>query len=270
MQEKKSDYPSPDRMGMLVASVLLAFALTRLIETPRLNLTLDLLGVSYSFPLTLGSVMTLFAAGVTSAGMDWLIREHPSFAKKSTREGILLPTLTTFVLGTSLAIVSASPVWWVGFLFGAFLLTIVFTSEYVTINPSASAYAFARAALTALAYALFLILVTSLRFSNVRLFLLIPSIFLVASLISLRILHLDGTDRWDFPWAIGIGIVCAQLGAGLHYWVLSPVQFGLALTGPLYALTLFSASLTEDIPLRRALVSPLIILLASWGAAVFL
>jgi hypothetical protein len=270
MQEKKIDLPSPDRMGMLIASVLLAFALSRLIETPRLNLTLQLLGVSYTFPLTLSSVMTLFAAGLTAAGMDWLIREHPAFAKNSARENIMLPTVTTFVLGASLTLIFENPSWWVGFLFGAILLAIVFTSEYVTINPSASAYALARAALTALAYALFLILVTSLRYASVRLFLLIPAVFLVASVISLRILHLDGTDRWDFPWAMGIGIVCAQIGAGLHYWALSPVQFGLALTGPLYGLTVLCVSLTEEIPLRRAIVSPVIIILVSWGAAVFL
>ena len=270
MQERKFDLPSPDRMGMLTASVLLAFALTRLVQTPRLILSLDLPGFYFAFPLTLSTVMTFFAAGLTAAGMDWLIRDHPAFNKKSTRENIMLPTLTTFVLGASLALVFESPTWWVGFLFGAFLLAMVFTAEYVTINPTASAYAFARAALTALAYALFLILVTSLRYSGVRLFLLIPAIFIVAGLISLRILHLDGTDRWDFPWAIGIGIVCSQIGAGLHYWVLSPVQFGLALMGPLYALTVFSASLTENIPLRRAVVGPLIILFVSWVSIIFL
>lgn len=270
MQEKKFDLPSPDRMGMLIASVLLAFALSRLIETPRLILSLNLPGFYFAFPLTLSSVMTLFAAGLTAAGMDWLIREHPAFAKRSTRENIMLPTLTTFVLGASLSLIFESPTWWVGFLFGAILLGIVFTAEYVTINPSASMYAISRAALTALAYALFLILITSLRYSGIRLFLLVPAVFIVASLISLRILHLDGTDRWDFPWAIGIGIVCAQIGAGLHYWVLNPVQFGLALTGPLYALTVLSASLTEEIPLRRAVVEPIIIIGVSWVAAVFL
>jgi hypothetical protein len=270
MPEKNFDLPSPDRMGMLVASVLLAFALSRLIETPRLNLTLQLLGVSYTFPLTLSNMMNLFAALLTAAGMDWLIREHPAFAKKSAREHIMLPTLTTFVLGAALALIFENPTWWIGFLFGAILLAVVFTSEYVTINPSVSVYAFARAALTALAYALFLILVTSLRFSNVRLFLLIPSVFLVASIISLRILHLDGTDRRDFAWAIGIGIVCAQLGASLHYWVLTPVQFGLALTGPLYGLTMLSANLAENIPLRRAVVSPVVVIVFAWLAAVFL
>lgn len=259
-----------DRIGMLTASVLLAFALTRLIQSPRFILSLDLPGFYFELPLTLSTVMTFIAAGLTAAGVDWLIREHPHFAKKSTRENILLPTLTTFILGAALSVLFQSPNWWLGFLFGAIVLGIVFAAEYITINPSASAYAFARASLTALAYALFLILVTSLRYSGVRLFLLIPAVFCVAGLISLRILHLDGTDRWDFPWAIGIGIICAQVGAGLHYWLLNPVQFGLALTGPLYALTVLSANLTENIPLRRAAVSPLIILITAWLVTIFL
>ena len=101
-------------------------------------------------------------------------------------------------------------------------------------------------------------------------FVLVPAIFIVAGLISLSILHLDGTDRWDFPWAIGIGIICAQISAGLHYWPLTPIQFGLALTGPLYALTMLSVSLTEDIPLRRAIVGPVIIAGLAWAVAIFL
>jgi len=88
--------------------------------------------------------------------------------------------------------------------------------------------------------------------------------------ISLRILHLNGSDRWDFPWAIGIGVVCAQMGAGLHYWHLTPVQFGLALTGPLYALTLLSDSLAENIPVRRAATGPIIIVVIAWASAFFL
>ena len=171
----------------------------------------------------------------------------------------MLPTLTTFVIGAPLALLPNGTAWWVGFAFSAVLLTGVFLAEYITIDASAPPYAIARAGLTALAYALFLILVTSLRFSGARMFLLVPVIFIVAALISLRILHLDGTDRWDFPWAIGIGFVCAQIGAGLHYWPLTPIQFGLALTGPLYALTMLSANLTENIPLRRAALGPAII-----------
>jgi len=117
---------------------------------------------------------------------------------------------------------------------------------------------------------LFLILVIFLRLAGARLILLIPVLFLSGGLIALRILHLDGIDRWDFPWATGIGLVCAQIGAGLHYWPLAPLQVGLALTGALYALTAFSANVTEGLPLRRAALEPGLILALTWGAAIFL
>lgn len=270
MQENRSHLPSADRIGVLVASVLLAFALTRIIQSPSFTITLELPGFYFALPLTLGTFMTILAAALTAAGMDWLTRFHPALGTKTNIEHLMLPTITTFVIGAPLSLLPNGMVWWVGFAFGAALLVIVFGAEYITIDPSASMYALARAGLTALAYALFLILATSLRFSGVRMFLITPAIFVVAALISLRILHLDGTDRWDFPWAIGIGIVCAQIGAGLHYWPLTPLQFGLALTGPLYALSMLSVSLAENIPLRRAVVLPAIIVGCAWATAIFL
>lgn len=270
MQEARSYLPPADHIGVVVASVLTAFALTRLIQSPRFTLTLDLPGFYFAFPVTLSTFMTLLAAALTAAGMDWLTREHSPRAERAKREHLLLPAITTFVIGVPLALLPDGWAWWSGFAFGAVLLTGVFLAELVAANPSAPSYALARAGLTALAYALFLILAASLRFAGARLFLLAPALFLFAGLISLRILHLDGTDHWDFPWAVGIGLVCAQIGAGLHYWAITPVQFGLALTGPLYALTMLSMSLAEGAPIRRAAVGPAVVVSAAWAAAVLL
>jgi hypothetical protein len=269
MQEKQSYLPDADRFGVLIASVLLTFALTRLVQTPHFTLTITLPGFYFSYPITLSTAMTIMAAGLTATGMDGLIRSHPSLGQKPALDHLLLPTLTTFIIGAPLALLPDGTAWWVGFGVGAFLLMAVFLAEYVSVDPTAPSYAFARAGLTALSYALFLILVTALRFSVVRMFLLVPSVFITAGLISLRILHLDGMDRWDFPWAIGIGLICAQISAGLHYWPLSPMQFGLALTGPLYALSLLSMNLTENIPLRRAMVTPGVIVGVAWMAVIF-
>lgn len=270
MQENRSYLPDADRLGVLIASVLLAYALTRLIQSPRFTLTLTLPGFYFALPLTLSTAMTFLAAGLTATGMDWLVRGHPSYGSKSTTEHLLLPTLTTFIIGVPLSILPQGISWWIGFGVGASLLIAVFLAEYVVLEPSAPYYALARAGLTALSYALFLILTTALRFTGARLFLIIPSVFISAGLISLRILHLDGADRWDFPWALGIGLVCAQIGAGLHYWPILPMQFGLALTGPLYALSMLSINIAEDIPFRRAMIGPGIVMGLAWGTAVFM
>ena len=270
MQENRSYLPSADRVGVLIASVLLAFALTRLIQSPRFTLTISLPGFYFAFPVTLGSVMSILTAALSATGMNWLTRGHPALGSKPNIEHIMLPTLTTFVIGAPLTLLPDGTTWWVGFSFAAILLVIVFLAEYITIDPTAPTYGFARAGLTALGYALFLILATSLRFSGARMFVLVPAVFIVAALICLRILHLDGTDRWDFPWAIGIGIVSAQISAGLHYWPLTPIQFGLALTGPLYALTMLSNSIAEEVPIRRAALGPAVIIGLAWVSAIFL
>ncbi|MFN8412180.1 MAG: hypothetical protein U0Z26_07315, partial [Anaerolineales bacterium] len=244
MQEKRSYLPDTDRVGILIASVLLTYALTRIIQSPKFTLSISLPGFYFAYPLTLGAVMNVLAAALAATGMDWLTRGHPSLGQKTNIEHLLLPTLTALVLGGPLALLPKGIVWWVAFLMAALILVGVFLAEYITIDPSAPMYALARAGLTALAYVLFLILAMALRFSGVRMFLIIPALFVTAGLISLRILHLDGTDRWDFPWAMGIGVVCAQIGAGLQYWPLTPIQFGLAITGPLYALTMLSVGVT--------------------------
>ena len=71
MQETRSELPSSDRMGMLIASVLLTYALSRFIQSPGLTLSLSLPGFYYSFPLTLSFFLSMLAAALTAAGMDF-------------------------------------------------------------------------------------------------------------------------------------------------------------------------------------------------------
>jgi len=261
--------PDSNRVGVLTAAVLLAFALTHLIQTPEFTLELQLPGFYFEYPLSLSTFMVLMAAGLTATGMDWLLRSHPSLGKTRTIEHWLLPTLATFIVGIPLTILPPGSTWWIGFGIGGMLLVLVFLAEYIVVEPSAPNYAIATAGLTALSFAVYLILTTALRFSSVRLFLLAPALFIASGLVSLRTLHLRVSQKWEFNWALGIAFVCTQIGAGLHYWPVSPVQFGLVLLGPLYALSTLTGNLLEGIPLRRAMIEPLIALALAWGIVVF-
>lgn len=211
--------------------------------------------------------MVILATGLTATGMDWLLRSHPSLGEKRTIEHWVLPTLATFIIGIPLTILPPGNTWWIGFGISALLLALVFLAEYIVVEPSAPYYAIATAGLTALSFAIYLILTTALRFGGARLFLLAPALFITAGLVSLRTLHLRTGQKWEFNWALGIALVCTQIGAGLHYWPVSPIQFGLAVLGALYALSALAGNLLEGIPLRRAMVEPLIALGISWGFA---
>jgi hypothetical protein len=177
--------------------------------------------------------------------------------------------LTVLILGITLNTLPGGVTWWLGFGLGAVLLVLVFLSEFVVVDPADVRYPLATAALTALAFTMFLILCVGLRAAAARLFLLIPALFLGGGLVALRTLHLRLNERWEVAWAVGIALIGMQLGAALHYWPLTPVRFGLILLGPLYALTTLAVSVVEGNPFRRAVVEPAVMLTLLWGLAIF-
>jgi hypothetical protein len=261
--------PNADRVGMLTSTVLLAFALSRLIQAPEFNVEIQLPGFFFLLPLNLTAAMSVLTAGLTATGMDWLLREHPSLRGRPTYQWWLLPTLTTFVIGVPLSILPTGAAWWMSFLIAGVFLFFVFVAEYIVVDPGAPYYAISMAGLTAISYTLFLVLSVALRYGTIRLYILAPGLFLAAALASLRILHLR-SGQWEYAWSLGIAFVCVQIAAGLHYWPLSPLQFGLMLTGLLYSLTTLAVNLGEDLPARRALIEPVLIMGMCWGLAIFL
>lgn len=262
--------PDADRVGMLTATVLLAFALRHLVQAPEFNLEIQLPGFFFLLPLNLSAAMSLLTAGLTATGMDWLLRGHPSLGRRPTYQWWLLPTLTTFVIGVPLSLLPPGAIWSVGFLIAGAFLFFVFVAEYIVVDPGAPYYAISMAGLTAVSYTLFFILAVALRYGGGRLYILAPALFLAAALASLRILHLRLSGRWEYAWSLGIAFVCVQIAAGLHYWPLSPIQFGLMLVGTLYGLTSLAVNLGEDQPARRAVLEPAIVVGLCWGLAVFI
>jgi Protein of unknown function (DUF5656) len=270
MSEQESYLPEANRVGLLTSTILLAFTLMRLIPAPEFNLEVQLPGFFLDLPLNINTLMILLTAGLTATGMDWLLRGHPSLKGRATFQWWLLPTLTTFVIGVPLSILPDGRAWWTGFAISGILLFFVFLAEYIVVDADAPQYSSAMVGLTAISYTLFFILSVALRSSGVRLFLLLPALFIASSLASLRILHLRLSGRWENAWSLGIGLVCLQIAAGFHYWPLTPIQFGLMLLGPLYGLANLAINLGENIPARRASLETAIVTALCWGLAIFI
>lgn len=269
MDERKY-LPDADQLGVLSSTILLAYALSHLIQAPEFNIEIQLPGFFFLLPLDMPTAMRLLIAGLAATGMDWLLRSHPSLHNRPTFQWWLLPTLTTFVVGVPLFILPHGPAWWTGFAISGLLIFFVFLAEYIVVDADAPYYPLAMAGLTAISYILFFILAVVLRYSEVRLFILLPTLFLAAGLASLRMLHLRFSGRWEYAWAAGIAFVCVQIAAGLHYWPVSPIQFGLMLVGPLYGLANLAANLGEDQPAARAAIEPAVATVLCWAAALFI
>ena len=82
MQAQERYLPDPNRVGVLAAAVLLTYALTRLVNAPGFTLAIQLPGFYLSYPFTLGTAMTLMAAGPHRHGYGLVIGQPSLFARK--------------------------------------------------------------------------------------------------------------------------------------------------------------------------------------------
>ncbi len=269
MIEDHRHLPESNRLSVLIAAILLAYALGRLIEVKGYMLDFSIMGIAFSFPLNLNIVSTIMASALTAAGMDWLLRGHPHKEAENTVQHWILPALTAFILGLPLYILPFGMPWWLTFGAGGFLLSLILLAEYIALDPSDIRYPAASAGLAALSYTLFLILMITLTYFNVRFFLVGIIVFISSGLVVLRALHLR-TGDWEFSWSIGIAIILTQLSAALHYWPIQPLQYSLILIGPLFSLTELAQNQFEKVPLRRASIEMLIGLLVFWVPVFFI
>jgi hypothetical protein len=262
--------PSLDQLSVLSALILLAYALARFVNFPGRELALQLPGIYLEVQINVHTVVAFLVAALTASGADWLIRQHPMAARKSTVEHWLLPALTAWVVGIPLFQISAALQWAIGFLVGGALLMLVLVAEYITVDPEDARQPLAAAMLTAVSYAIFLILVMGLRVAGLRLFLMMPAVSLAAWLTSLRTLHLRLHGRWVFLESGVAGFVVGQFGAAFHYLPLSPISFGLLLMALGYAITTLIAGLEEGEPLGQVLVEPLLVFVLLIGIVLWL
>jgi len=270
MNDQSRFMPDANHIGLLTSTILLALVLAHLLPSSGSEIEIQFQGFFLAVPLNTTTIMWVLTAGLTASGMDWLLRNHPSLNGRATFQWWLLPTLTTFVISILLAILPNSQFWWVGFIISGVFIFLVILAEYIAVDTDAPSYTLSVVGLTSISYALFFILSTALNSSGVRLLVLLPTLFLASTLASLRILYLRVHGKWEYAWSLGISLVCVQLAAGLHYWPLTPVQFGLLLIGPLYGLINFVINLGENIPMQRAILGPSIVTALCWGLAVFL
>jgi hypothetical protein len=262
--------PDTNRLSVVTATVMLAYAVTPFIQLPSRVLELQLPGIFLSVTVGFSTLTSTLAAALAGVGTAWLLRLHPRYEAGRGGRHWLLPMLTAWVIGVPLDNLAVGPEWWAVFAFGGLLLGGVCTAEYIAVDPADPRHAPISAALTAVAFALFLVLAVALRGAGPRLFLILPALTLAAFITSMRTLYLRLGQRWIWTWPAAIALVVGEIAAGLHYWPLSVLQFGLVLLGPAYALTSIAVTIEEGRPLRSQLVEPILMVAAVWLLALFI
>jgi hypothetical protein len=266
--EERNFLPDTDRLSVLAATVLLAYVLLPFVQIPERELSFRVLGVFFVFALNFATITAILGAALAAAGTDWLLRGHPRLGRQSTFQHWLLPALTAWVIGIPLSTLAAGWQWWAVLAFGGLLLVLVLVAEYIVVDLGDARHALASMVLTAVSFSLVLILMITLVASNARLYVLFPGGVLAIFFVVLRTLYLRLGGRWCAAWAGAVALVVGQVAAGLHYWPLSPLRFGLLVLGLAYALTSVAASIEEGHSWRRAWFEPVFMLGVLWGLAI--
>ncbi len=265
--QKHSHLPSLERLSTLASVILLVYTLSRFINIPDQLFSFRLLGIFLEFNFNTRTLVVFMVICLTASGADWMLRDHPELNKSNTLKHWLLPTLTAWVIGFPLFQLPLGLFWWASIIMGGALLVIVLVSEYITVDPNDIRQPIAATLLTAVAFAIYLILCFFIHYVGVRLILILPTIFLASGLVSIRTLNLRLREKWAYAEAGIIALISCQLAAGLHYWPISAFSYSLAVLGLTYGLTSFMGNLADSEPLPQAIIEPILVTLVIFGFA---
>jgi len=266
-QVRGRNLPNIDHLSGVAAMIVLAYTLERFIDLPAWQISQQFPGLYIELNINVNLITSLLVAGMTAAGANWLIREHPAAQGKHTLVHAILPALTSLVIGIPLAGIPVGLGWWLGLIGGAFVLVLVLLAEYIAVDPQDVQLPLANAALSAVSFALFLVLAGALHAAGIRLLYNTPILVFAAWLVSLRVTNLRLHGEWTIYESAIIALVIGQITAAFNYWPMTPIAFGLGLLGPSYALISLFCSLIEGKHYRQFLFEPLLSLIIAWGAA---
>jgi hypothetical protein len=259
--------PDSNRVSVLAAMIILAYTLANFVVIPQQNISAQMPGFYLDISINISTFTSILVAGLMATGSDWLLRDHPALKGKPTFSHWILPALTALVIGVPLNQLPYGLLWWSGLLLGTLVLVLVLFGEYISIDVSDIRHPLAAAGLTAVAYTLFLVLVSALRSEELRLFIIVPILTLAVWLVCMRTMHLRLHGEWTVYEAAVIAFIVGQIAAAFHYWPLSPIAYGLALLGLVYALNSLICGLIEEKPLQKIVWEPIITIVLTWSAA---
>jgi len=259
--------PDANRLSVVTATILLAYALTPFVNLPGQEFDWQLPGFLLQIRFNFNTIISILVALLAAAGTDWLMQGHPTAGGMARLPNWLLPALTAWAIGVPLTTLEVTAEWWGVFALGGMLLILVLVAEYIVVDPTDILHTPASAGLIAVSFALYLVLTISLSASSLRLYSTLLALAPTVFLISIRTLYLR-TQRWYLGWAFGIMLVVGQVATGLYYMPVSPLRYGLILLGLTYALTSLASGIESRRSWRLVWIEPAIMAAVIWFLAI--
>jgi hypothetical protein len=255
------------RFSIVLATILLAYSLTPFVTIPNRELAFQLPGFLFLLRVDYTGLVSILSAGLGATGMAWILQSRQMNSNKSIEiQYFFFPALTAWAIGVPLGALEINLQWWVVFIFGGLLLAAVIFAEFIVVDMTDDRSPIAVIGLSAVGYAIFFTLCVALRGSGLRLYLLLPVLFFTAGMVSWRVLNLRMFTKKHFHWSVATAMLITQSAIGLHYLPMTPVQFGLLLTGLCYGVISLAIQSENKVP--KYWIESLLVILLFIGMAI--
>lgn len=228
------------RLSMVVAGLLLALALSRLVELPGRPLQLSVLGSPLGVNLSGTTLSLLIVVGLAVTGMQSLLDLHPSTPHEAPFQR-LMHWIAPALLGAALVLwlrqIDDLGRWTLALLAAAVLLPLALAAEYKTVAlaPREPDGAWLQWGRMVLLYLIALLLFAGIYGMGLRRLLGGPAVWLVTTLLGARFFwELTGELRRSFAYGAAAGLVTALTLGVLNVWSLSALRGGWLLVVSFY------------------------------------
>lgn len=229
-----------NRFSILLAFLALGFCLLYLVPIESTTNQINLFGITFN--ISFFSFIPLILALLAAVGAIWVFVTHPSLEDKDKSflellPHLMLPFIATLILAIVLRQSARSQIWWVVLLAGYLILVILLRAEFVLIEEEGVNQLFYALVVISFSYGMFLIFMIALKNSNVRMFMQLILVFISSFFVTYRTFTIRQRTDLKISHTLLIAWLITQLAVGLHYLFINPIQYGLLLTGSLYAVT---------------------------------
>jgi high-affinity Fe2+/Pb2+ permease len=187
-------------------------------------------GLLVEFEFNATFVMLALAAVLAGLGSDWVIQSHAiARLRRPGPESRVLPGLASLGAGTILSLLPDGIGWGVGLILAGILIFAVLLAEFIAFDPEDPRTESTATSLRLLGVVIVILVVLAARLAGIRAIFAIPAAFAASSIMCWRSLSLISRSESPWPYAVGCGLIAAQVAWGLHYWPAGPLQVALVI-----------------------------------------
>ena len=264
MEDKHISLPY-DRLSIVLAFITLAMGFIYFFPAAGNVPTGNFFGFILNLQFDVYTLLIAFLTLLALAGTIWVLQAYPitqgeKLAFWQLLPQCILPVMSVFVFSFALRGMERNNVWWVVYAMGSVLFGIILAAEFYAQEINTVHHPLTTIGLIGLSHALFLILAVVAKTIPLRIYVIFPLVFLASGFTALRTIYLRLRGGWRLDYALAIALISGQIAIGLHYFFLNPVQYGLLLTGALYALISLACGFIQRLTRSDLIIEPALML----------